>query len=605
MSFFRALQTGLGGRTTPSRVNEWVKPIRKIGAGAGGLGGYLSSGEDDSLGEQALKTGAGAALGGLALPGILRTIKLAETGSDALVNGLYYSYLSSPDTIARANLGAAGAALVHGLEQFLGGNYAQGAKTFKALGKSAQIWGDTLRGTPEQVKALRKKHLGIGMDGYPYDLPDEKFRDQGLSKWFTAGDTAAVYAMKQGGLSIDDAKRMTLTGTPQTGIGESLVGLQSSWLKSDNVAKRLAAATLMPFARVGVMGMEQGLKRMPLIGGAKALGGPGMLQTFKLGAGPASAERLARGRQIVGGSAIYGGMQGEEVLDPRAALTASTGTGPAYLPYTVGREFKRQLERQPPGLPGKAAALAGAAGESVMEFSPLGFQPLGILRNPVEEAPRRLIPSAVGDVAEAVDPAYGRKQGRAELANLAQRGEVPEWMAIPGVSRFMARIPGARQMLPEEFAPVDMFGRPRFEGEALLGAESVPLLRGLSRTLAPSRASALPPVQNLRDPEQRLLYELGMRPGAPSQRVSLPGLGGNIDMPAETVSQVQRLRGASRERTGQILSQLAPWLMTLPPQQRATMTAYLNNYINQVQGRAVQAGSLAMALSGGGEPRMG
>ena len=99
----------------------------------------------------------------------------------------------------------------------------------------------------------------------------------------------------------------------------------------------------------------------------------------------------------------------------------------------------------------------------------------------------------------------------------------------------------------------------------------------------------------------RQLYDLGIRPGPPSSRVEMPGLGGKIEMPAQTVAQVQRHRGQARERTAQILSQMAPWLMSLPPRQRAIMTAYLNNYISQVQGQATQAGSLALALSGGGQ----
>lgn len=595
---FSSLFRGLGGMN-PTQVNQLMKPLRTGGAVAGGIGGYAADPEADP-GERLLHAGAGVALGGGALPGIARTIALAKNAPDAVVNGLYYSYLSSPDTIARANLGAVGATMLHGLEQLLGGNVKQAGDTFGALNEARKIWVRSLRGSPQEVKALRHEILGPAAQGR-YDVPDEVFRDQGLTKWFTAGDNAGVYAMKKGGLSADEAMRMTLTGTPETEIGQSLVNMQASWLKSDSLAKRVAAATLMPFARVGVLGMEQGLKRMPIIGGAKALGGPGIKSLFT---SMDPAAHLARGRQITGGAALASGGAGEEMLDPRAALTLGTGTGPGYLPYTIGREFKRQLQRQPPTLAGRLASAGGAVGEGVMEFSPLGFQPLGIVRRPLEEIPRRAIPSAIGDVAEAVDPAYGRTMGRAELGSMAQRGEVPEWMALPGVAQTMGRLPGLRTKLPEEFAPVDMFGRPRLPSpEALPGAEDVPLLRGLSRTLTPSRTSALPPAQDLLDPQQRQLYELGIRPGAPSHRVAMPGLGADIPMTADTAAQVQRLRGASRERTAQILSQLAPWLMTLPPQQRAAMTSYLNNYINQVQGRATQAGSLALALSGGGMQR--
>ena len=157
-------------------------------------------------------------------------------------------------------------------------------------------------------------------------------------------------------------------------------------------------------------------------------------------------------------------------------------------------------------------------------------------------------------------------------------------------------------MLPVEYRPVDIFGQSRLPSDEVIpGAETIPLLRGFSRTFAPSRSTALPPAQDLLDPRMRQLYDLGIRPGAVSGRVEMPMIGGKIEMPAQTVAQVQRHRGQARERTAQILSQMAPWLMSLPPRQRAQMTSYLNAYINRVQSDATQAGSLALALSGGGE----
>ena len=384
-------------------------------------------------------------------------------------------------------------------------------------------------------------------------------------------------------------------------MGKGFVGLQSQWLRGESTPAGIAAATLAPFARVGILGVEQGLKRIPGIGMFKGVGGPGWGSLTQLG-GPKTptrqAARLGLARQVTGGGAMGAGSAVEEEFDPRLSLTASTVAGPAFLPYTLGREFKRQLQRTT-NLP---AAVGGAVGEGLMEFSPLGFQPLGAIRRPLEELPRRLIPGAVSDVAEMIDPAYGRKQGRRELEILGDRGEVPRWMGEPGVGPALARLPGLRQRLPEEFPPVDVMGRPRLPSpEVVPGAEQSPLLRGASRVMFPSRASAVPPAQDLLDPKMRQLYDLGIRPGPPDQRVTMPGLGGNIQMPAQAVGQVQAWRGAARERTAQILSQLAPWLMSLPPQQRAVMAQYLNSYLNQVQGQATQAGALALALRGGGQ----
>ena len=576
-----------------TQINEIMKPMRLGGAALGGVGGAMVGDEDTTQGQRLLNTAGGAALGGAALPGMARTLMMAQSGSDALVNGLYYSYLSSPDTIMRANLGAVGAVFVNGLEQLLSGDMTAATKTLGAVKGAGKVWVDSLRGSPEQVRQLRHSILGPGAEGR-LDVPDEIFRDVGLGKLFTAGDNAGVYALKEGGMSADEAMRMTLTGTPETQLGQSIVGTQSDWLRSDNVAKRVVAATMMPFARVGVVGMEQGLKRVPGVGAMESLGGPGIRNLFS---GTPQA-RLSQARQMTGVGAAAVGTQTEDVFDPRAGLTVGTAAGPAFLPYTLGREFKRQLQRDP----SKVAALPSAIGETAMEFNPMGFHPMGILRRPAEEIPRRLIPSAVSDVAEAVDPAYGRTQGRGALTGLAARGEAPPWMSIPGAGQLTGRVPWAREALPVEYAPVDVLGRPRYDRpEVIPGAEDSELLRGFSRTLFPSRTSALPPAQDLQDPQMRMLYDLGIRPGAPSPRVEMPGLGGKIEMPAQTVGQVQRHRGQARERTAQILSQMAPWLMSLPPQQRAIMASYLNNYINQVQGRATQAGSLALALSGGGQ----
>jgi hypothetical protein len=577
------------------QVSDFMRPLRAIGAGVGGVAGYQMGDEETPDDERLLHAGAGTVLGGAAIPGMIRTALMAKDMPEAVVNGLYYSYLSSPDTIARANLGAAGGVMMHGLEQLLGGDTQNAAKTFGALKGSANVWWESLRGSPEEVRRLRHSILGSEAKTR-LDIPDEAFRDVGLGKWFTAGDNAAVYAMKAGGLSPTEAMRYTLAGTPESRIGKDLIGLQSRWLRSDSPTARVIAATLAPFARVGVVGMEQGLKRIPGLGFSEALGGPGFKKMFDL-QDPAAS--LARGRQTLGAGAMGAGAVGEDQVDPRLGLTLGTGFGPAYLPYTIGREFKRQLQRTP----NIAAAAGGAVGEGLMEFSPLGFQPLGMIRRPLEELPRRLIPAAVGDVAEAVDPAYGRKMGRGELERLAQRGEVPEWMATPMVGQIMGRLPGVREHLPADYMPVDVFGRPRLPGpEVIPGAETSPLLRGFSRTLAPSRASVLPPAQNIQDPQQRMLYDLGIRPSAPSDRVDWPMIGGSIPMGAGAVAGVQAVRGQARERTAQILSQMAPWLMSLPPYERARMANYLSQYINQAQGQATNAASLAMALSGGGMP---
>jgi len=582
-----------------SMVSQAVsKPVRAIGGALGGAAGYFSGDEDTPQGERLLRAAGGGVLGGAALPGMARSAMMAGNVPNAVVNGMYYNYLSSPDTIARANFGAMGGVMARGIEEMLSGNLQSAGRMFGALAEGADVWRRSLVGSPEEVRALRQEIIGSGAGGR-LDIPSEAFRDVGLGKWFTAGDNAAVYVMKKSGMTPEEAMRYTLAGTPETQMGKSFVGLQSKWLREGSIPQRLTAAAVAPFARVGVLGLEQGLRHLPGVAMTKAAGGPGFKSLFEKGAGrTGSPVRQAIARQVVGGGAMAAGSAMEEQFDPRLSLVTSTLAGPAFLPYALGREFKRQRQRTP----NLMAAIGGAAGEGLMEFSPMGQGGLGAWRSPWTELPRRAIPAAFSDVAEALDPAFGRKQGQRELERLAELGEIPQYMAEPSVAPAMARIPGLRGKLPEEFPPVDIFGKPRFERpEVVPGAENIPMLRGMSRMLFPSRMTAVPPAQNLLDPQMRQLYDLGVRPAPPGQRVEMPGLGGKIQMPAETVAGVQRWRGQARERTAQILQQLAPWLMSLPPQQRAIMTQYLNAYLSQAQGPAVSGGALGMALQGGGQ----
>ena len=191
--------------------------LRGGGAVAGAAAGVGSSDPDASLSERLLRGGAGAALGGLAVPGALRAASTAQTVPDILSNSLYYNYLSSPDTLMRANLGAVGGMLTHGFEQAVLGlrdpkAMENAVKLFKGVRKAGRTWWDTLKGDPQTVHNLRKRVLG---NEYRFEV-GEKFRDVGLGKWYTAGDLAAVDALREAGMSTREALRLTLTGTPES-----------------------------------------------------------------------------------------------------------------------------------------------------------------------------------------------------------------------------------------------------------------------------------------------------------------------------------------------------------------------------------------------------
>ena len=524
--------------------------LRGGGAAAGGLYGWeQSAGEPE--GERLLQAAGYGMLGGMAIPGMLRSASIAKEGPDKVANFLYYNYLSSPDTIARANLGAVGGMLVHALEEASKGNLSNANKLLTGVVRGSGRWYDVMRGSKDEVRNIRKSILG---DEYAFELGEE-FRDVGLGKWYTAGDIAAVEALKETGMTTREAMRMTLTGIPESKIGAWIVNTQSAMLKDGGYAGRLLAGTAMPFARVGVTGREQGLKRTPLLG--LAMGGPGKT-----------------GRQLSGGLAGYAGYQAEENLDPRLATTIGTAAGPAYLPFIMGRGLHKGLRSTPQGeLPRQIAGGLGGALQGVKEFSPLGFAPLGLFTNPLQELPRRAIPAAVSDVAAAVDPEWKRLTSPDTLEERARQGLTPEYQSFPGMAALMSRIPGdhrfGRESLPIDYMPVGPTGEPRFSSFETLGAKrpsepaqpphpllgnlvNEPLYRGFTRTMAPTREGDVPPLVDYRDPQERALYEMGITPSAPSPRGSLFGM--PFDPSQDAASQMQLLRGMGPEIGRQLLS---------------------------------------------------
>lgn len=516
--------------------------LRGGGAVAGAAAGVGSTDPDAPLGERLLRGGAGAALGGLAVPGALRAASVARSGPDVLSNSLYYNYLSSPDTLMRANLGAVGGMLTHSFEKAMLGlatgdakHLEDAGKLMKGVWKSKNTWWDTLRGDPTTVHNLRKRILG---NEYRFEV-GEKFRDVGLGKWYTAGDLAAVEALRDVGMSTKEALRLTLTGTPESKLGQGIVGLQSRMLREGGYGQRLLAGTAMPFARVGVVGIEQGLKRTPLIGG---IGWSKMAPDERM---------LSMIRQTEGAGAIGLGMASEEYLDPRLSQTIGTITGPAFLPFSMGRGIQRASLRTPPGALKQGAGLVKGAAQGALEFSPLGYSPMGFFTNTENELSRRFIPAGVSDVAEAMDPAFGRVSGRGELESRAQQGLTPEYQSMPGVGTAMSRLPILREKLPIQYQPVGPEGRPRFDSREPLG-ELGAVGRGLQRVIFPTRQQSIPPVTNLRDPNERFLYEMGINRQAPSPRGTFAGM--RFDPTEAGASQMQLMRGLGPQIGRQMLT---------------------------------------------------
>jgi hypothetical protein len=402
----------------------------------------------------------------------------------------------------------------------------------------------------------------------------------GVGKFFGGPDMAAVNAMTKGGFSRADAARYTLTGTPQSKVSQFFLAKQREARQKGGLLEFMATQAA-PFARVGLLGLEKGLQRTP---------GLGILANRLMKTGATPTQQLVQ--QGVGAGAGVLGYKAEDWgIDPRIGLVAGPLAGPAFLPLQAGRELRRQRERGRVSVP-------ELAGELFRESSPLGFQPLALGSRPQTEVPRRFIPAGVADIAAALDPAFGRERGRAGLEQAAQRGEYTG-LRFPGAGAAMARLPDLREQLPETFAPVDIFGRPRYETPQVM--DSSPLMRGLSRTMFPALESAAPPAMNQMDPLMAQLASLGIQPGAPTANVTLPGTGLPLQQTAQSAAAVQRYRGIARQLAANIVTQI-PQLQQLPDGPQKQYLARL--LMEDIQGRisrVLSAGTLPLSLSQGAQ----
>ena len=520
-----------------------MPPLGKLARGGlallGGAGGAsMAEGDDDPL----LYGLGGAALGGLVAPGALGALT-APGGVAAKARQFpYYSLLSSPDTMARASFGAVGGAANGGLERIASGlteldpaKLRQGADIlielfrpgtavdyFRYIGDPAALQREYARVMPEMA-ALDIEQHGMDLMG----------RSRGmLGNMYAVPDLLAVRALKKGGFSADEAARYTLSGAPESAMGKAVMGFRDSMRKTGPVGS-IVADQLAPFARVGVLGLEKGMERVPLLG-------PALLGRHPFSGGL---------KQLQGIGAGLAGYRSEDGADPRILEVLAPLAGPAYLPYAAGRNLRDERQRGE----GWGDAAWGTLGETLKELSPLGAQPGSIFYRAESEIPRRLIPSGMADVAEALDPEDWRETGPQRIRERVASGRMAEptlmgltgdWLGDAPVAA-TARVPWLREELPAAPAPVDIFGQPR--ADPLAGDDAHPLLRALERVMAPARQRALDPALNVEDPRAAILHSLGIAPGPPSTAVNIPGLGLPFEQTPESAAAVQTNRGLARE----------------------------------------------------------
>jgi len=593
------------------------RALRKLAPLVGGGLGATYGAQTAEEGESPLVRGLGyGALGGVMLPmgagAVARGYQRAGGGKagvgEAITDYTYFSFLSSPDTIARGSFGAVGgaitAALEKGLEGVLTGKLSQvadGTRIIKSLvTEGPGIWGRAVKANPDEFARMYRQYMPseLARDlAAPGRLGVEQHMGGvGVGKFFGGPDMAAVNAMTKGGFSRADAARYTLTGSPQSSTAQGILAFQRGMRKQGGIPS-FVATQAAPFARVGLLGLEKGLQRTPIVGSIAN-------RMMKTGA---TVEQQIAQQSVGAGAGWLGYKSGDEEsifgIDPRVGMVAGPLAGAAFLPFQAGRELRRQHERGRKGI----GSVPELVGELFRESSPLGFQPLALGSRPQTEVPRRFIPAGVADIATALDPAFGRERGRAGLEQAAQRGEYTGPL-FPGAGAAMARLPDLREQLPETFAPVNIFGQPRyagaqpplpFIGRALTGGG--PVREALSRTMFPALQSAEPPAMNQLDPLMAQLASLGIKPGAPTANVTLPGTGLPLQQTAQSAAAVQRYRGLARQLAANIVTQI-PQLQQLPDGPQKQYLARL--LMEDIQGRisrVLSAGTLPLSLSQGAQ----
>ena len=569
--------------------------LLKAGLRAGGAlgGGYYGASTTDDPDEALLRGAAGAVTGGLLLPAMGSTmLRSGAKLGERITDWTYFSMLSSPDTILRANAGAIGGALNAAMELAAQGQFRNASRIVKSVAnpfsstEGLGLYFKALSSNPDDFARLHRETLGKDLLEGPGRIAQHHM-GRGIGRLFGAPDIVAVNAMKKGGFSAEEAARYTLTGEPQTWMGKKVLDTQREARRQGGIPEFLAVQT-MPFARVGILGLEKGLQRTPGLGIA-----------MNTGASP-----LQKGiQQAIGTGAGTAGYFSEEMgIDPRVGLVAGPLAGPSYLPYIAGRALRQQTERGRSLTDPETYSAAG--GQAFQESSPFGFQPFGLLQRPWRESARRLIPAGIADVASAVDPAYGREASRSAIEELIRRGE---YEGSPSAAPFLERIPGLRENLPETFAPVDVFGRQRFASPFMLPGVSpetvaeTPLLRGLAKTTFPSMESIAPPSMPQSDPLFAQLRSLGLNLQSPTARVNVPGTGLPLQQTAASAAATQRVGGIAPEIASQIVVQImsSPQFQSLPPARRNWIARLLMDRVRGRLSRAIGSARLATALSQG------
>lgn len=372
------------------------------GAVAGAaVGGALD--EDDHL--------RGVLLGGIvggSIPLILTHIMTSSSKSKAVGDLYFGSMLSHPRSVLHAYAGGFGGTSLRAAVDILGGD-PRGARLVKELFKT--------KFTEGIVDSLRNPASALG-HGYSQQAT-------GIGRIYDAMNEPFLRAMTRAGYTLEEAKQVTLSGTPRTALGQTIARVWQQYF----ILKVLGSA----FPRVGVHALEFGFEGNPLTGLIPPKYLSKGLQGLNSGTPRMRAARVGVGTGIMAGLYAEGDKIPDWLKPSIGALFGTYGT-PARAALLSNMAWERGQDAW-----GQASAALGGLGEQVPMAQ---YGPTEAMRQFASGAP--LIPNVVAGVARAMDPNERNAGG-------------PGWRSWFG--RTVAKIPVAREkLLPVRGSPVNIAG---------------------------------------------------------------------------------------------------------------------------------------------------
>ena len=441
---------------------------------AGGAGGFYAGQaarpEDDERSPLAWGM-AGAAAGALSAS-VLSGLAMSPdrlAAIEKIVDWSRFSLLSAPKSMVNANMGALTAVFVKAAEKAAEGpkGVVAAARGMNELARqmATGVWFKAAFGDPQRYIQDPALRAAFAKAGGRSQLTKGK---KGFLSWparvIAAGDVVSSNAIMKMGYSRQAAQQANLGAEPVTQFGRHIMRALNEPVRykvhpppgvkgkirdvihkpysnpKEHPGLTAALRFVSPFTRTAVNALEQGASYMPILG-----------QTMRKPFGLTHAQSLVR--QGMGAATIGAGAVQAHNTSPEIDTLVNSMAGPMTVPLYMGQRAMRMYDRDAP----MQGILQTALEEIPMVAEQFGVQ--DILARP-------FVPGIMRDVARAIDPAFERSKGPSEIIERGRRrgGEVNVFKetAQTLAGGLQSRLPLFRELLPEEFAKHDVYGKSTF-----------------------------------------------------------------------------------------------------------------------------------------------